>query len=114
MLVGTVAAAPLAAGTATLVGVEYVPGKGPVFTFSVSGKLSKADLKGSLQVEGGANYDLHYTKVDDSTVTCTASKKVGARFGHMSLRRPLSFAIAFGTGGNSRILSGQTLAPLSA
>lgn len=76
MLVGTVAAAPLAAGTATLVGVQYVPGKGPVFTFSVSGKFSKADLKGSLQVEGGANFDLHCTKVDDSTVTCTASKKV--------------------------------------
>ena len=76
MLVGTAAAAPLAAGTATLVGVEYVPGKGPVFTFSVSGKFSKADLKGSLQVEGGASFNLHCTKVDDSTVKCTASKKV--------------------------------------
>jgi len=76
MFAGTAAAAPLAAGTATLVGVEYVPGKGPVFTFSVSGKFSKADLKGALQVQGGANFNLHCTKVDDSTVKCTASKKV--------------------------------------
>lgn len=74
--VGTVAAAPQAAGTATLVSVQYVPGKGPVFTFSVNGKFSKADLKGSLHVEGGADYDLHCTQVDESTVKCSASAKV--------------------------------------
>lgn len=76
MLAGTTAAAPLAARTVTLVGVEYVPGKGPVFTFSVSGKFSKANLKGSLHVEGGANYDLHCSQVDESTVKCSASAKI--------------------------------------
>jgi len=76
MLVGTAAAAPKAAGAATLVSVQYVPGKGPVFTFSVSGKFSKADLKGSLHVEGGADYNLHCTKVDESTVKCSASGKI--------------------------------------
>jgi len=48
-----VAAAPMASGTATLVSVEYVPGKGPVFIFTVSGKFSRSNLKGSLHVEGG-------------------------------------------------------------
>ena len=76
MLVGTAAAAPKAAGTATLVSVQYVPGKGPVFTFSVSGKFSRADLKGSLHVEGGADYNLHCTQVDESTVKCSASGKI--------------------------------------
>ena len=70
MLIGTAAAVPQGAGTATLVSVQYVPGKGPVFTFSVSGKFSKANLKGSLHVKGGADYDLYCTQVDKSTVKC--------------------------------------------
>jgi len=74
--VGTVAAAPAASGVVTLISVEYVPKKGPVFTFSVSGNFSKSDLKGSLHVEGGADYDLHCTQVDESTVKCNASQKV--------------------------------------
>lgn len=76
MLVGTAAAAPQAAGTATLVSVQYVPGKGPVFTFHVTGKFSKSELKGTLHVEGGADYDLYCTQVDESTVKCSASAKV--------------------------------------
>lgn len=74
--VGTVAAAPVRAGTASLVLVQYVPGKGPVFTFSVTGKFSKSELKGSLQVEGGSNYGLYCTQVDSSTVKCNSSAKV--------------------------------------
>ena len=76
MLVGTAAAAPQAAGTATLVNVQYVPGKGPVFTFHVTGKFSKSELKGTLHVEGGADYDLHCTQVDKTTVKCSASAKI--------------------------------------
>ena len=74
--VGIVFAAPLAAGTVSLVSVQYVPGKGPVFTFHVNGEFSKSDLKGSLHVEGGGDYDLHCTQVDDTTVKCTTSAKV--------------------------------------
>ena len=76
MLVCTAAAAPQGAGTATLVSVQYVPGKGPVFTFSVSGKFSKANLKGLLHVEVGADYDLYCTQVDKSTVKCSASAQI--------------------------------------
>jgi hypothetical protein len=71
-----VAAAPMAAGTATLVSVEYVPGKGPVFTFTVSGKFSRSNLKGTLYVEGGADYGLHCTQVDEVTIKCNTSQKV--------------------------------------
>jgi len=71
----SVAAAPLA-GTAALVGVDYIAHKGPVFTFAVTGKFSKAQLKGSLHVVGGADYTLHCTQVDKSTVKCNASQKV--------------------------------------
>lgn len=79
MFVGTVSAAPLASGTATLVSVEYVPGKGPVFTFEVSGKFSNAELKGFLHVDGGADFDLYCAQVDSTTVTCTVSKKTAGK-----------------------------------
>jgi hypothetical protein len=79
MFVGTVAAAPVASGRATLVGVEYVPGKGPVFTFAVSGEFTSADLKGSLHVEGGDDFDLYCARVEASTVTCTVSKKAAGK-----------------------------------
>ena len=75
-LVGIVAAAPLSSKTAVLVSVEYIPDKGPVFTFRVSGKFSRAELRGSLHVQGGRNYGLHCTQVDEDTVTCNTSKKV--------------------------------------
>jgi ABC-type glycerol-3-phosphate transport system substrate-binding protein len=45
---GTAAAAPSAVGSVNLVEVQFVWRKGPVFTFSVSGDVSKSDLKGSL------------------------------------------------------------------
>src|SRR5215213_5365054 len=76
-LVGPAAAAPLSSGSVTLLSVEYVPGKGPVFTFNVSGHFSRSDLKGFVHVEGGADFDLSCTQVDESTVKCTTSKKVG-------------------------------------
>jgi len=74
-LVGTAGAAPMASKSATLVGVMYTD-KGPVFTFDVSGKFSRSDLKGSLSVQGGGNYGLYCTDVDEDTVTCNTSKKV--------------------------------------
>ena len=77
MIVGTAAAAPQAAGTASLVSVEYVPGKGPVFTFSVEGKFSKAELKGSVQAPAG-DFGLHCSQSGD-TVRCTTSKKVAGQ-----------------------------------
>lgn len=76
---GTAVAAPLASGSATLVSVVFVTGKGPVYTFEVSGKYSKADLDGVLQVDGGASFDLHCTQVDSSTVKCTSSKKAAGQ-----------------------------------
>ena len=72
MRVGTAAAA---SASITLVSVEHGY-KGPVFTFSVSGKFTKAELKGSLHVENGADYTLHCTQVDETTVKCTTSDKV--------------------------------------
>jgi hypothetical protein len=79
MFVGPVAAAPLSAGTATLVSVIYVPGKGPVFTFEVSGEFSNAELNGALQVVGGASYKLYCTQIDKTTVKCTVSKKAAGQ-----------------------------------
>lgn len=75
MFTGTVAAA----GNVKLVSVIFVPGKGPVFTFEVSGEYSNADLKGALHVVGGADFDLHCTQVDSSTVKCTSTKKAAGR-----------------------------------
>jgi hypothetical protein len=64
-----------AAGSLTLVGVSQTE-KGPVFTFRVSGKFSKSELKGSVHVENGGDYKLHCTQVDDDTIKCNASEKV--------------------------------------
>jgi hypothetical protein len=72
MRVGTAAAA---SANIRLVGVEH-GSKGPVFTFSVDGKFSKGELKGSLHVENGGDYSLYCTQVDEHTVTCTTSDKV--------------------------------------
>ena len=74
MFTGTVAAAPSASGSVTLVNVIFVLGKGPVFTFQVNGHYSKADLKGALHVVGGADFSLYCVQVDSDTVTCTVSK----------------------------------------
>ena len=76
-LVGTAAAAPRSSRTITLLSVDYVPGKGPVFTFRVSGHFSRAELKGFVHVEGGEDYDLYCNQVDETTVKCTTSKKAG-------------------------------------
>ena len=73
--VGTVAAAPMASGTVSLVSVSH-GFKGPIFTFTVSGDFSKKDLKGAVHVQGGSDYGLHCAQKDDTTVTCTTSDKV--------------------------------------
>jgi len=72
----SVAAAPMSSKSAILMSVEYVPQKGPVFTFTVSGKFSRSNLKGTLHVNGGANYGLFCTQVDETTVKCNTSQKV--------------------------------------
>ena len=77
--IGTVSAAPLASGTATLVGVDYIPGKSPVFTFSVNGHFSNSELNGSLHVEGGRDFALHCLQIDANTVKCTAPKKAAGK-----------------------------------
>jgi hypothetical protein len=74
--VGVAFAAPVGSGYPALLGVEYVPRSGPVFTFGVNGKLSKANLKGYVHVDGSADFGLHCTQVDEATVRCTTSKKV--------------------------------------
>jgi len=76
-LVG-VAAAPMASGTARLIGVEYIPNKGPVFTFEVSGKFPRSALKGVVNVQGGGTYPLHCVQVEDTIVKCSTSQKVSA------------------------------------
>ena len=74
-LAGTAAAAPLSSKTAALVSAEY-GNKGPIFTFTVTGKFSKAELKGSVHIQGGGGYGLFCTQVDETTVVCTTSKDV--------------------------------------
>jgi hypothetical protein len=72
----SIAAAPIAARNATLISVVFVNGKGMVFTFQVNGQLSKSELRGSVQVEGGGSYGLSCVQVDDSTVKCIAHQAV--------------------------------------
>lgn len=74
-LVG-IAAAPPSSGVIRLVSVQYVPNKGPVFTFEVSGKFPRSALKGIVYVQGGGNYPLYCTQVDENTVKCSTSQKV--------------------------------------
>lgn len=76
-LVGTASAAPLASKTAFLTLVDYGY-KGPIFTFQVTGKFSRAELNGFVHVQGGPDYDLFCDRVDQDTVTCTTSRKVAA------------------------------------
>jgi len=76
--VGLVAAAPSTDGTAILVSAEYGP-SGAVFIFSVTGEFSKSQLNGTAQVEGGDDYGLHCSQVDDSTVRCLTSEKVAGK-----------------------------------
>jgi len=74
--VGVVSAAPTASGTISLSSVNYVASVGPVFKFKVDGKWSKAQLKGSLHVEGGGDYKLSCSQPDKQTVRCTAAKQI--------------------------------------
>lgn len=74
-MVGTAAAAPISSKAVILINVEYGH-KGPIFTFQVSEKFTKAELQGSLHVQGGSDFNLFCTQVDETTVVCTSSKKV--------------------------------------
>jgi hypothetical protein len=79
LLVGlvSIAAAPMAAGNATLTNVVFVDGKGVVFTFHVDHKFSRSELRGNVWVDGGGNYGLDCLQVDSSTVKCNAPQAVG-------------------------------------
>lgn len=51
-----------------------------IFIFQVSGKISKSNLNnGYVQVQGGDDYNLHCNQIDERTVQCTTSKKVGGK-----------------------------------
>lgn len=74
----SIAAVPMAGSAISLIEVRNDPLGGVIFVFSVNGKLSKSELKGFVQVQGGdANYSLGCNQVDESTVQCTTSKKAG-------------------------------------
>jgi hypothetical protein len=61
----------------------YVEGKGPVFTFEVSGDFSKEELNGALYVEGGDYFPLYCLQIDSVTVKCIVSKKAAGQ--HVTL-----------------------------
>ena len=74
----SLAAAPLAGSAISLVDVRNDVGGGVIFIFSVNGEFSKSELKGFVEVQGAdANYDLHCTQKDATTVHCTTSRKTG-------------------------------------
>jgi len=74
----SLAAAPLAGSAISLVDVRNDAGGGVIFIFNVSGEFSRPELKGFVEVQGAdANYDLHCTQKDATTVHCTTSRKTG-------------------------------------
>lgn len=76
----SLAAAPLAGSAISLVDVRNDAGGGVIFIFSVNGEFSKSELKGFVEVQGAdANYDLHCTQKDATTVHCTTSRKTGGQ-----------------------------------
>ncbi len=76
----SLAAAPLAGSAISLVDVRNDAGGGVIFIFNVSGEFSKSELKGFVEVQGAdANYDLHCTQKDATTVHCTTSRKTGGQ-----------------------------------
>jgi|SRR5687767_6506349 hypothetical protein len=75
MLVGQSAGTGAAAGNVTLVGVSWTD-QGPIFTFRVSGKFSKSELRGTVHVENGGDFSLHCKQVNEDTVKCHTSRKV--------------------------------------
>jgi len=76
----SLAAAPLAGSAISLVDVRNDAGGGVIFIFNVSGEFSRSELKGFVEVQGAdANYDLHCTQKDATTVHCTTSRKAGGQ-----------------------------------
>ncbi len=76
----SLAAAPLAGSAISLVEVRNDAGGGVIFIFNVSGEFSRSELKGFVEVQGAdANYDLHCTQKDATTVHCTTSRKTGGQ-----------------------------------
>ena len=78
MFAGTAAAAPLSDGTATLVSAEHGL-SGAVFIFSVTGDFSRSELNGTAHVEGGENYPLSCSQLEEFTVRCLTSEKTGGQ-----------------------------------
>ena len=69
-IIGT-AAAPMKDGkTAKLLETRYIPGKGVVFIFEVSG-LNKGDLNSASAYAGGNALSTHCRFKDDGNVACT-------------------------------------------
>ena len=80
MFLTSLAAAPLAGSAISLVEVRTDPAGGVIFIFNVSGEFSRSELKGFVEVQGAdANYDLHCTQKDATTVHCTTSRKTGGQ-----------------------------------
>ncbi len=76
----SLAAAPLAGSAISLVEVRTDPAGGVIFIFNVSGEFSNSELKGFVEVQSeDANYDLHCTQKDDTTVHCTTSRKTAGK-----------------------------------
>ena len=74
MIVGTVEAAPMTAGT-TFLGAVFTAG-GATFTFSVDEKLPMSKLKATVLWDGGSVRIRCSQRQDGNTVTCSAPRSV--------------------------------------
>lgn len=72
LLIST-AAAPFAPRSLTLLGAEYLPSKGFVFDFAVSGTFEPGELKSAKLVIGSQSFGMGCEVLDDSTLRCVAS-----------------------------------------
>lgn len=77
----SIAAAPMAGGRSIyLYEVRNDPHGGVIFVFSVNGRFSRSELKGTVEVQGeDANYSMNCSQVDEGTVQCTTSRKTGGK-----------------------------------
>lgn len=72
LLVGT-AAVPFAPRNLTLIGAEYLPGKGFAFTFAVSGAFEPGELKNAKLVIGSQSFDIGCELLENGNLRCIAS-----------------------------------------
>lgn len=96
VLLGALAVPAFAAGGATNItfaGASFVPGKGPVFTFTVNGELSQSQLNSGFLRTSTKTYSLYCVQTNATTVKCTAPKAAaGDLSGFASLAGFGSFA----------------------